>query len=82
MTDSEKLENLRLDVARLEGKIDAFAQFQALDRADIKKIEGRVWAVVIGVGAAFGTSILSLVMSKSSPRLAQVASDVLTAFVQ
>ena len=82
MTDSEKLDNLRLDVARLEGKVDAFAQLQTLDRADIKKIEGRIWALVVGVGASFGTAILSLVMSKASPHLARATSEVLAALIQ
>ncbi len=77
------LTNLRLDVARLEGKVDAYAKLQSVDRADTKKLEGRIWALVIGVVGSMGTAILSLVMSRGNSTLAsrvnQITNDVFVA---
>ncbi len=84
MSTDELLTNLRLDVARLEGKVDAYGKMQGIDRGEIKKLEGRLWALLVGVGGAFGTALLSLFMARSAVahQVAMAANEFLAALTQ
>lgn len=63
MTDSEKLEEVRLGVVRLEGAMKTIAAANQRNAEDIRKVEGRLWGLVIMVTGAFGTAIMSIIMA-------------------
>lgn len=78
MTDSEKLEEVRLGVARLEGSLKTIAAAGSRNAEDIKKVEGRLWGLVIMVTGAMGTAIMSLIMAgaQKANKLALVAQNM------
>lgn len=87
MTDSEKLDKLMSDVADLKGSVRTLTALHGNTEKQVSKLEGRVWGLVIAVGGAFGTSLMSLIMGKvaGSPHTAQItntAREVFAALIQ
>jgi len=83
MTDSEKLDKLRAEVAEIKGSINTLAAMHGNTAAQVSKLEGRVWGLLVAVLGAFGTAILSLVMAKSNlSHVASAAREVLAALIQ
>ncbi len=85
MTDSEKLDQLIKDVARLDGRMGTFAALHAVTDKQVSKIEGRIWGLLVGVLGAGATSLLSLFMGTLAPHKVatlQTAMPWLAAFFQ
>ncbi len=82
MTDSEKLDKLISDVARLDGRMGTLTAMHANTEKQVSKVEGRMWGILVAVGGAFGTAVLSLVMAKGGVHVAQAAHQLLVAISQ
>ena len=64
MDNQDKLEQLRLDVAKLHGNVETLTTVVGIYQAQLTKVEGRQWgSMLMGLTALIG-AILSFVMSK------------------
>jgi hypothetical protein len=80
MTDSDKIEEVRLGVARLEGSMKVIASMAHRNAEDIKKIEGRIWGVLMLALSSLGTAVTSLA-ANGSQKVKQVAYVVQSMFM-
>jgi hypothetical protein len=69
MTDYEKLEGkidgVGKDVSEIKGALGVLSTKIGFTSAEVKKVEGRQWGLVIMCVGAFGTALLSLLLSRS-----------------
>lgn len=64
MTVAKKLEEIALDVAEIKGSLNVLANSHQHTAAEIKKVEGRQWGLVVAVLLTFLSSILALALAK------------------
>lgn len=60
MMGSDEDRDIRVVIARLEGKIDALTQLLAVYHTQVSRLEGRVWGLLVAVVVALGTAILGI----------------------
>ena len=65
MTDTEKLQQVLLDLAEIKGGMKTIAVMNKTNSEEIKRVEGRQWGLLLMIVGAFGTSLLSLLISGS-----------------